>query len=86
MISSRWVVGFHRVSNLKIVKGLRDCQVVPAVFLFLLRFLKKIYLFYFILYFVFWLCWVFIAAHGLSLVEVRRLLIVVASLAGEHEL
>ena len=45
-------------------------------------------------FFFFWLCWVFIAAHGLSLVEasrgypsvVCRLLIVVASLAAQHGL
>lgn len=41
MISSKSVVGFHRVLNLKIVKGLRDRQVVPAVFLLLLHFFKK---------------------------------------------
>ena len=43
----------------------------------------------------FWLCWVFIAAHGFSLVAmsggyslvaVLRLLIVVASLVVEHRL
>ena len=33
-----------------------------------------------------WLCWVFIAAHGLSLVAVRGLLIAVASLVAEHKL
>ena len=44
-------------------------------------------------FFFFWLCWVFIAAQGLSLVTasggsslvaVHRFLIVVASLAAEH--
>ena len=43
----------------------------------------------------FWLCWVFIAAHGLSLVVERRsrslalvcrLLVAVASLVAEHRL
>ena len=34
----------------------------------------------------FWLCWVFIAAHRLSLVAVHGPLIAVASLVAEHEL
>ena len=46
-------------------------------------------------FFYFWLCWVFLAAHGLSLVVesrgcslvvVRGLLIAVASLVAEHGL
>ena len=46
-------------------------------------------------FFFFWLCWVFVAARGLSLVAasrgllfvaVRRLLIAVASLVAEHGL
>ena len=53
-----------------------------------------IYLFI-ILFIYFWLCWVFVAAHGLSLVVasrgyssvvVHRLLIAVASLVAEHGL
>ena len=59
---------------------------------------KKIYpfiLFYYYYYFFFfWLCWVFVAVHGLSLVAarggysvaVRGLLIAVASLVAEHRL
>ena len=35
---------------------------------------------------VFWLCWVFVAVRGLSLVVVRGLLSVVASLVEEHRL
>ena len=47
----------------------------------------------FILFIYFWLCWVFVAARGLSLVAVsggllfiavRGLLVVVASLVAEH--
>ena len=34
----------------------------------------------------FWLCWVFVSAHGLSLVVVCGLLIAVASLIAEHRL
>ena len=34
----------------------------------------------------FWLCWLFVASHGLSLVAVHGLLVVVASLAAEHGL
>ena len=54
------------------------------------HFLKNIYLFVY-----FWLCWVFVAASGLSLVVERRgyslvavlrLLITVASLAAEQQL
>ena len=37
-------------------------------------------------YFMYWLCWVFIVACGLSLVAARRLLIVVASVVAEHRL
>ena len=33
-----------------------------------------------------WLCWVFIAAHRLSLVAVHGLLIAVASLVADHRL
>ena len=36
--------------------------------------------------FYFWLRWVFVAACGLFLVAVHRLLIVVASLIAEHRL
>ena len=35
---------------------------------------------------MYWLCWVFIVACGLSLVAARRLLIVVASVVAEHRL
>ena len=51
-----------------------------------------LFLFYFI---CFWLCWVFVAAHGLSLaaasrgsslVAIQGLLIVVAPLVAEHRL
>ena len=35
-------------------------------------------------YFIFWLLWVFVSAHGLSLVVVCGPLITVASLVGEH--
>ena len=35
---------------------------------------------------LFWLCWVFTAAFGLSLVSVGRLLAAAASLAAEHRL
>ena len=41
--------------------------------------------FYFITLF-FWLCWVFIAVHGLSVVVLSRLLIAVVSLVAEHKL
>ena len=37
-------------------------------------------------FFFLWLRWVFVAAHGLSLVAVRGLLIAVASLVAEHGL
>ena len=56
------------------------------------EFRRKDIAFYFI---YFWLRWVFVAAHGLSLVAasrgyssvaVRRLLIAVASLVAEHRL
>ena len=49
-----------------------------------MRFL--IFLYKFIYLFIFWLCWVFIAARGLSLVAACRLLITVASLVVEHGL
>ena len=51
-------------------------------------------LFIYLFIYLFWLHWVFVAAHGLSLVAasggllfvaVRRLLIAVASLVAEHE-
>ena len=45
------------------------------------QFFLNIYLFIY-----FWLCWVFIAAHGLSLVAVHGFLTVVASLVVEHGL
>ena len=35
-------------------------------------------------YFIFWLHWVFVAAHRLSLVAASRLLIAAASLIEEH--
>ena len=38
------------------------------------------------LFIYFWLCWVFVAACGLSLVVVRGLLIEVTSLVVEHGL
>ena len=34
----------------------------------------------------FWLCWLFVATHGLSLVAVHGLLVVVTSLVAEHGL
>ena len=37
-------------------------------------------------YYFFWLRWVFVAVCGLSLVEVRGLLIVVSTLVAEHGL
>ena len=37
-----------------------------------------------VIYVIFWLLWVFVAAHGLSLVAVRELLIEVAFLFAEH--
>ena len=40
--------------------------------------------FIYLIYLSFWLCWVFVAARGLSLVAVSGLLIVVASLVVEH--
>ena len=36
------------------------------------------------LFIYFWLCWVFVAMQGFSLVAARRLLIAVASLVAEH--
>ena len=51
-----------------------------SFFFFLIFFIKKIF------FPNFWLCWVFITAHGLSLVVVHGLLIVVASLVVEHRL
>ena len=56
---------------------------------FFFFFNKYIYLF------IYWLCWVFVAVHGLSLVaasggllfiEIRGLLIAVVSLVAEHGL
>ena len=44
-------------------------------------FLKNKFIYLFIIYF--WLHWVFVAAHGLSLVAVRGLLIAVAFLVAE---
>ena len=38
------------------------------------------------LFFFFWLHWVFVAAHGLSLIAVPELLIAVASVVAEHGL
>ena len=37
------------------------------------------------LFLCFWLCWLFTAAHGLSLVVVYQLLIEMSSLIAEHE-
>ena len=53
-----------------------------------LSFLKKIFKVYLFIYLFiyFWLCWVFVAAHRLSLVTVCRLLIALASLVAEHSL
>ena len=45
-------------------------------------FLKLFFFFFFNL----WLCWVFVAAHGLSLVAVHGFLIAVGSLVAEHGL
>ena len=54
-----------------------------------------VFCFFKINFFIFWLCWVFVAARGLSLVlvsgellfvEVHGLLIAVASLVAEHGL
>ena len=51
---------------------------------------RLIWLFYFqflkIFIYLFWLCWVFVAVHGLSLVAAPGLLIAVASLVAEHRL
>ena len=59
------------------------------MFVFVFNFLKD-----FKIFICFWLCWVFVAAHGLSLfvasrdylVVVQGSLIVVASLIAEHRL
>ena len=51
----------------------------------LLNHFLKIYLFIYLFIYL-WLCWVFTAAHRLSLVAVSGLLIVVASLVAEHGL
>ena len=42
--------------------------------------------FFFNLFIYFWLSWVFVAVHGVSLVAASGLLIVVASLIAEHGL
>ena len=42
--------------------------------------------FFFLILFIYWLHWVFVAAHSLSLVVVCRFLVVVASLVVEHRL
>ena len=65
-------VGKEQIRHLTFVDSL--CPLI----LFFLNF------FYFL--FIFWLCWVFIAARGLSLVVLCRLLIAVASLVVDHGL
>ena len=63
--------------------------------MFYLLYDSHLYIFFFNLFIYFWLCWVFVAVHGISLVggergllfiAVRRLLIAVASLVAEHRL
>ena len=44
------------------------------------------FFFFFNKFIYFWLLWVFVAAHGLSLVAASGLLIAVASLVAEHRL
>ena len=79
---------------MSVSKALNDAEKVPVrepflVFLaswavarpFFFFFFKFIYLFIYL-----WLCWVFVAARGLSLVVVRGLFIAVASLVAEHGL
>ena len=51
--------------------------------LFKKQLLKWIFIYLFV---YFWLCWVFVAAPGLSLVRVRGLLIAVTSLGVDHGL
>ena len=53
-----------------------------VIHIYIYSFLKNV----FILFIYFWLCWVFIAARGLSLVAASGLLTAVASLAVEHGL
>ena len=45
-----------------------------------------LFYFFFNLFIYLWLYWVFVAARGLSLVEVHGLLTLVASLVAEHGL
>ena len=47
--------------------------------------LDDIFLFIYLL-FLFWLCWIFVAVRGLSLVAVCGLLVVMTSLVAEHGL
>ena len=53
-------------------------------------FSKHSFFFFFLIYYLFiylfWLCWVFVAASRLSLVAASGLLIAVASLVAEHGL
>ena len=58
-------------------------QCLVGFFLFLIFFL---FLYFISLFIYFLLCWVFVAARGLSLVVASGLLIAVASLAAEHGL
>ena len=69
------------------------CGVIPESFFFLYTYIFYFILFIYLRIYLFWLRWVFAAAHGLFsscgewgllFVEVHRLLIVVASLVAEH--
>ena len=53
---------------------------VSIIYIFNYSTFKKLFIY------LFWLCWVFAAALGYSLVAVCRLLIVVSSLVAEHRL
>ena len=63
---------------------LRMVASLPHSFPFFLSFFFLINLFYLFIFLFFWLHWVFVTAHGLSLVALHGLLIVVASLVAEH--
>ena len=66
-----------RSNNILGVVNTPSSQILVSFFFFF----NKIFI-YLLMYF--WLCWVFIAAHGLSLVAVCRLLIAVAFLTVER--
>ena len=46
--------------------------------------IRRFHSFVHLLVYCFWLLWAFVVSRGLSLIEVHRLLIVVASLVVEH--